>query len=338
MSVWQPTTFKPPIFLRGKHSQTVYAALTRSRRPILLRRTRIGTPDNDFIDIDYADVDSFQLSDDAPLVLLLHGLEGSASSTYAKNLYYLFAKQGLRAVGMNYRSCSGEMNFRPKLYHAGATDDVLFIHDYLREKHGSVPFGMIGISLGANLLLKYLGENGGERSQFATAAVALSPFFDMTKSSAAFNHGAGRLYSKMILRALLQKLAEKRRLQGEIEGITRDVDAIKTIHDFDEFVTAPLGGFKDANDYFRQSGSGQFLPTIKTKTLLIRACDDPFFDAQDIPRQTINENPHLVPLFPKHGGHVGFVDSYSGNFWAGEQAASFLAHHLSAEHRPVIPA
>ncbi len=328
----QFTPFNPPLFLRGKHTQTIYAALTRPRRPVLLRRTRLGTADNDFIDIDYADVDRFRLSDDAPLVLLLHGLEGSASSTYAKNLYHLFAKEGLRAVGMNYRSCSGEMNFRPKMYHAGATDDVLFAHEYLRTKHGNIPFGMIGISLGANMLLKYLGENDGERSQFVDAAVALSPFFDMTKSSAAFNHGAGRLYSKMILRALLQKLADKRRLQGEIDGIKRDVDAIKTIHDFDEYVTAPLGGFKDANDYFRQSSSGQFLPTIETKTLLIRACDDPFFDAEDIPRQTIADNPNLVPLFPKHGGHVGFVDSYGGNFWAGDQAAAFLAAHLKSTH------
>lgn len=325
MNDWQSSPFNPPLFLRGKHSQTLYAALTRPRHPLLLRRVRLGTPDNDFLDIDYADVDGLRLPDDAPLVLLLHGLEGSASSRYAKNLYYLFAKNGLRAVGMNYRSCSGEMNFRPKIYHAGATDDVLFVHDYLRKRHGSIPFGMIGISLGANMLLKYLGENDGERSQFVDAAVSLSPFFDMRRSSTAFNHGAGRFYSKLILKALLQKLATKREVLGEIAAIERD---ITTIHDFDEYVTAPLGGFKDADDYFQQCSSGQFLHAIKTQTLLIRACDDPFFDEQDIPRQTIANNPNLIPLFPKYGGHVGFVDSYSGNFWAGEQAASFLAYHL----------
>lgn len=328
MTYWQPTPFNPPIFLRGQHSQTIYAALTRKRRPILLRRTRLATPDNDFIDIDYADVDGFRLSDDAPLVLLLHGLEGSASSTYAKNLYYQFAKNGLRAVGMNYRSCSGEMNFRPKMYHAGATDDVRIVHDYLRQQQRSTPFGMIGISLGANMLLKYLGENDGERSQLVQAAVSLSPFFDMGRSSAEFDHGAGRFYSKRILKSLMAKLEAKREnVQGVID-VNHAVASIETVRDFDEYVTAPLGGFADADDYYAKSSSSQFLANIKTRTLLIRAQDDPFFDAADIPRQVIDANPCLTPLFPKHGGHVGFVDSYGGNFWASEQAASFLAHHL----------
>jgi predicted alpha/beta-fold hydrolase len=157
------------------------------------------------------------------------------------------------------------------------------------------------------------------------------------RSSAEFDSGAGRFYSRMILKSLMAKLEAKRENLRDTINVEHAFAAIKTVRDFDDYVTAPLGGFADANDYYRRCSSGQFLSAIKTPTLLIRACDDPFFDTQDIPHQAIAANPNLVPLLPKHGGHVGFVDSYRGNFWAGEQAASFLSHHLErAKIRSVI--
>ena len=134
MDKFKPEPFAPPLGLRGKHSQTIYSSLSRQIvRGVSLRRERIELPDGDFVDIDFANVKGHELNEDAPLVLFLHGLEGSADSSYARLLYKMLTTEGIRTVGMNYRSCSGEMNRLPRLYHAGATDDVRFVHDLLLE-------------------------------------------------------------------------------------------------------------------------------------------------------------------------------------------------------------
>ena len=328
MKKFELESFNPPSWLHGGHIQSVLGHFLKRGKGVSLRRARLDTPDGDFLDVDFVSVKGVTLGDDAPVVFVLHGLEGSAEAAYAQLLFRNLAQHGLRAVCINYRSCSGVMNRTARLYHAGATDDVRFVHDILLKLYPNVPHGMVGISLGANMLLKYLGENNGERSHIPQiqAAVAISPFFDMNRSSGAFDEGGGRYYAQRLLRSLQDKAALNAHILRDHIDIDR-VLAAKTVREFDNYGTARLHGFRDAADYYTQNSSGQFLADIAIPTLLIRSLDDPFFEPADIPHDTIANNANLYPAFTQTGGHVGFIAGLK-EFWAERQTARFLSHAL----------
>lgn len=329
-ATFQLEPFNPSITLRNPHTQSILANGLRPKNGVAFRRQRLDTPDGDFVDLDFADVSGAtwaDLGDDAPIVLLLHGLEGSARRGYAHETYRQLAARGVRAAGLNFRSCSGEMNRTAHLYHAGATDDVVLAMDWLAAQFPHAPKGMIGFSLGGNVLLKYLGEQSANLSGNVHTAVAISPPIDMVAGSLAFNHGPGRLYARLFLRTLKEKTRAHAAIIGDKIDVTR-VLAAQTVAEFDDALTAPLHGFQNAHDYYVQCGSGRFLPDIRVPTLLIRALDDPFF-GDDLPLVAQADNSYLVPGFTAHGGHVGFLQSlHPRRFWAERQAARFLAHHL----------
>jgi predicted alpha/beta-fold hydrolase len=191
---FQVEPFTPAVGLANPHAQTLFAAAWKGQRGVSFQRTRIDTPDGDFIDMDLAVVAGVDLPPDAPVALLLHGLEGSARRPYALTMYRQLAQRGIRAAGMNYRSCSGEINRTARSYHAGATDDVALAHAWLDSRFPSVAKGMVGVSLGGNMLLKYLGERGGEMSIRLRAAVAISPPFDLALGGEQLNQGLSQRY------------------------------------------------------------------------------------------------------------------------------------------------
>lgn len=319
--------FRPARGLVNPHVQTVLANFARSSDGVAFRRERVELPDGDFIDLDFAGVDGVQLEDEAPIVLVLHGLEGSAKRPYMVMLYRELARRGVRAVGMNFRSCSGVMNRTARLYNGGDTTDLAYVFHRLRRRYPDVGWGLAGFSLGANLLLKFLGERGREWAGVVQTAVAISPPFDMVAGARVLDFGSGRPYRAYLMRQLQEKLGQKEPVVAD----KIDYEAARTartFHEFDDACTAPLGGFRDAHEYYTYSGSGQFLADIHVPTLLLRALDDPFF-ANDIPQQTIAQNPNLYPGFVAHGGHVAFVEGVGQfGFWAERQAARFLAHYL----------
>ncbi|MCA9965415.1 MAG: hypothetical protein KC423_14255 [Anaerolineales bacterium] len=322
--------FRPARGLVNPHMQTMLANFVRPDAGVTFRRQRVELPDGDFIDLDFADVDGAtwaQLGDEAPIVLALHGLEGSAKRPYMVMLYRELAQRGVRAVGMNFRSCSGEMNRTARLYNGGDTTDLAYIFHWLRRQYSDVAWGLAGFSLGANVLLKFLGEKGREVERAAKTAVAVSPPFDMVAGARVLDFGSGRPYRAYLMRQLQEKLVQKEIVVADKIDYEA-ARAARTFHEFDDACTAPLGGFRDAHEYYSYSGSGQFLADIHVPTLLLRALDDPFF-ANDIPQQTIAQNPYLYPGFVAHGGHVAFVEGVGQfGFWAERQAARFLAHHL----------
>jgi hypothetical protein len=330
---FQADPFKPPVHLRNPHVQTLLAKYLRHEQDVSFRRERLTTPDDDFIDLDFADVTGTawsQMPDDAPILLLLHGLEGCAQSGYAYATYRLAAQHGMRPVGMNYRSCSGAMNHTSRFYHMGATDDVRLVIDWLRDRFGAnTPLCLIGFSLGGNMLLKYLGESSHSTQQQITAAVSVSPPFVATGRQA-INSGTGALYGRYLLRKLQKKVRLKAHtLQGTRADIYGALRA-KTLRGFDEAITAPLHGFRDADDYYATSNSVRFLADIRLPALAIRAQDDPFFN-NDIPHDLFAENDCLTGLFPAHGGHVGFIESARGgdtHEWALNQAVRFFQTHV----------
>jgi uncharacterized protein len=324
---FQTESFNPPRWLRNPHIQTLIGSYLRRTSGLSHRRMRLNTPDEDFIDLDLIDVDGAtwaQLGDHAPILLFLHGLEGNALKGYAIDLYKVAARAGFRPVGINHRSCSGQMNRQARFYHMGATADVALAINWLGAQYPDVELYMVGVSLGANMTLKYLGERTPAEQARVTAAAAISPPFVMTGWQT-INQGIGRIYGYYLLSSLKQKVRQKADLlTGGRADPYRALTAY-TLREFDEAITAPLHGFRDADDYYGSSHSINFLATVRVPTLLLRAQDDPFFNS-DIPHKTIAGNDCLHGVFPAHGGHVGFIEGahHKQTRWAQRQVLRFF--------------
>jgi predicted alpha/beta-fold hydrolase len=315
------TPFRAPWWLHNPHAQTIGARLLRRRKPEGIRRERVDTPDGDFLDLDF----SGDLSNPRAVVLLQHGLEGSALRGYALNLYHELNQFGIPAVGLNFRSCSGELNRAQRLYHSGETEDTRFVVHLLHERFPQARLGAIGFSLGGNALLKYLGEEGAAAR--LECAVAVSVPYDLGAGADYLEQSVmGRFYTRIFVKALVQKSQSKAGLIASACDYERGLQA-RTFREFDDAITAPLHGFAHADDYYQRSSSAQFLPHIRIPTLLLHAEDDPFLPATSIPYANIAGNPQLQPVISRTGGHVGFIAGtpVRPQFWAERTAARFLA-------------
>ena len=309
------------------------ARFLRARLDLPFHRERVELPDGDFVDLDFA-FEPPRPENEAPLVLLLHGLEGSARSGYALQTYRTLRANGIAAVGLNFRSCSGELNRLPRLYHSGETGDVGFVVQMLSERYPGRRLGLVGVSLGGNVLLKYLGEAKEAARGLVTAAVAVSVPFDLSAGADWLLRSGGRPYSRYLLRKLHAKLLVKRHSMPPVVDVERAL-AARNFREFDDAATAPLHGFADAEDYYQRSSSSRFLHGIRIPTLLLHSTDDPFLPPRCIPLQAVEANPHLDAVFTDRGGHIGFVEGSSPFrpvFWAEREATGFLAHHLN--HQP----
>ncbi|HET9984913.1 MAG TPA: hydrolase [Longimicrobiales bacterium] len=323
---YQPAPFRASRWLRHAHFQTIFGRLLRREGWPELRRERWETPDGDFVDLDFAPEPA---TEHAPLVLLLHGLEGSARRGYAINTYRALAARGVGAVGLNFRSCSGEVNRTARFYHSGDTEDIRFVLRGLAERFPGRRLGAVGFSLGGNALLKYLGEDG--EAARVSAAAAVSVPFDLGAGARLLDSTRmGRFYTSLFLKTLREKAEAKQPLLDGRLDLARIRDA-RTFREFDDAATAPLHGFADADDYYARSSSGRFLERIRVPTLLLHSRDDPFLPEDAIPWAAIRANPRLHAVVTDEGGHVGFVggNPFRPEFWAEEEAARFLASELA---------
>lgn len=329
--------FRPAPWLPGAHLQTVVGKFLRPRPGPDLVRERIPTPDGDFLDLDFTpDPEPHQ-----PLVVVLHGLEGSSERAYVRLALVELSRHGLAGVALNFRSCSGEPNRRPRFYHSGETRDVGLVVRFLHERFPRRRLGALGFSLGGNVLLKYLGEpaeageaepqDGRAGGHLLSAAAAISVPFDLAEGSRAIEIGAmGRVYTHYFLRSLRAKIARKRGLLEPLLDLAKVMEA-RTLREYDEVATAPLHGFPGADAYYEASSSARFLERIRTPTLLMQAGDDPFLPESALPREVAAKNPFLLPAFVPRGGHVGFVEGalpWQASFWAEREAARYLARLL----------
>jgi predicted alpha/beta-fold hydrolase len=314
--------------------QTIAGRYMRPAVDLPLERERWDTQDGDFLDLDFTPEPPQANGSPAPLVVVLHGLEGSARRAYAMQAYLELARRGVRAVGLNFRSCSGEPNRLPRAYHSGETGDLSYVLARLRQRFPERPLGALGFSLGGNVLLKLLGEEGAEVA--LSAAVAVSVPYDLAAGSRILEVSAmGRLYAWHFLRLLRRKTVWKSSILRERVALEA-VLAARTIWEYDDLATAPLHGFRDAAHYYGESSSARFLSRIVTPTLLIHSLDDPFQPREHLPFDAIERNPALIPGFVETGGHVGFVEGgpRAPSFWAEEQAARFLAAALGGREEP----
>ncbi len=327
-SAFPTSRFRPAWWLPGGQLQTLAGKYMRPEMPLPLRRERWETPDGDFLDVDFGP----ELGEDAPLVLLLHGLEGFSERPYMLHAMAVLAGQGLASVGLNFRGCSGEPNRLPRLYHSGETGDPLFVLEELRARWPGRSLGALGFSLGGNVLLKLLGERDDGGAGLINASAAISVPYDLS-SGVAFLEGspAGKFYARYFLTSLKQKL----RLKEAMLAPLIDMDAAlssELLSGFDDVATAPLHGFVGAQDYYEKSSSLQFLEGIRVPTFLVHAKNDPFLPRKAIPSEAMAANPQITPAISRTGGHVGFITGLlpgRAHFWAEGQIAAFLSANLT---------
>lgn len=317
--------FIPAWWCRGRHAQTIWGARRQPVPPVPLHRQRWEMPDGDFLD-----VDEVPAAPGAPSVIALHGLESSSRSRQVVGLLWTAHRRGWRGFGINFRSCSGELNRLRRSYHAGETSDLAWVIQQVVARHPEATVCCVAVSLGGNVLLKYLGEQAAAVPPELKAAVAISTPFDLAVSVREMEEGVSRIYMTRLVRRLKHKtLAKLERYPDLVDRST--LCAVRTIGEFDEAVTAPVNGFPSAAAYWSASSSAAFLSRIERPTLLINAQDDPFFPGTALPLQEVSRNPFLTAEFPRAGGHAGFVSGWwpgGSTYWAEDRAIAFLHEQL----------
>jgi predicted alpha/beta-fold hydrolase len=323
-----PAPFHPPWWARNPHLQTMWGKLFRRSEPAPTRIDRWDTPDGDFVDV----VRLAPTTPDAPHLLMLHGLEGGERSHYVQGLFGQARRLGWGMDLLVHRSCGPELNRTRRFYHSGETSDLELVLDRVTRERPDAPLALCGVSLGGNVLLKFLGEHGSELPAQLRAAIAVSVPYDLARGARQIQRGFSRVYQASFLRSLRGKVAAKRTTFPDLAS--DDVLAgVRTLWDFDERVTAPVHGFRDAADYYARSSALGFLAGIRLPTLLLSAVDDPFLPAAvlDEVRAAARDNPALHVEFTQHGGHAGFVGGvapWRATYYAERRTVAFAAQHV----------
>jgi predicted alpha/beta-fold hydrolase len=325
MTLVNETPFIPAWWLKNAHAQTVWA--TFFRRPPAFKQLwdRFELPDGDFIDLVW-DRDNATQSG-APIVLILHGLGGNIASPYAMGLMKTISKKGWRPALMHFRGSSGIHNRLARGYHSGETEDMAYIIERLQKANPGVPIAAIGISIGGNALLKWLGETGADNPLKCTVAVSVP--FVLKLVAEKLQRGLSCMYQRHLLKGLKKDMKEKF-LHIPCPFDYDRIDKIKNFWEFDDWITAPLHGFKDVHDYYEKSSCRQYLSKISVPTLIIHAKDDPFMTPDAIPdKSELSETIQLI--LTDKGGHVGFIEgSIPGmpQYWLEKTIPTHLSFYL----------
>jgi len=295
--------FRPARWLRNRHAQTIYPSLPWAlRERPQLRREVLKLPDGDETAVDWV-VETEDTPKTAPLLIILHGLEGSAESSYARMLMHEAAVRQWRCCVLHFRDCGDYRNVLPRRYHAGETNDVRYFVAKLERDGQFGPMVAAGYSLGGNVLLKYLGESGAGCPLKGAAAVCVP--LNLHECANALNAGISRGYQRYLLKRMKNSVARKFNMHTAAFDWQKAMQA-KTFAEFDDAVTAPLHGFAGKDDYYDRCSSVQFLKNIERPTLIVNALDDPFMTPDVIPAPEMLSE-HVTLEVSEAGGHVGFI-------------------------------
>jgi len=311
------STYNPRFYFRNGFVSTVYSGLVRRVPNVIQTRERITLSDSDFLDLDW----SYAAEKSNKVIVLLHGLEGNGQRPYITGSAKLFNDRGIDAVAVNFRGCSGEDNLLLRSYHSGATEDLSDIINHILKANSYSEIYIKGISLGANMVLKYLGEGRNIPSE-VKAVIAVSVPCDLSGSCDELHKLKNRPYAIRFLNHLKKKLVAKTQKYPKQISI-QDYKAIKTLRGFDDFYTSKAHGFIDASDYYNKASSLQFLSNIKVPSLIINALNDSFLSATCYPVKEAKANPSVFLEMPKYGGHVGFVDK-NNTYYNEKRALEFI--------------
>lgn len=315
MPVLDASDYTPPHVLKNGHINTIYPYIFRKKIEPTYRRERFITSDDDFVDLDFLGGDHDKLA------ILCHGLEGSSGSQYMQYTASLLSENGWKVMVFNFRSCSGEMNRKLQMYHSGWTTDL---HEIITKyEDGFAEISLVGVSLGANMILKYTTDQIYKFSSKIKSIVAVSTPTDLSASSQKIISRQNRLYDKRFRMTLVDKMKKKHKdFPNKIR--LSEIKKIKTLWDFDEYFTGPLHGFTGAEDYYSQCNSKQFLHQATIPTLMITAQDDPFLTKESLIDDIAQRTKNLYFLAPKFGGHVGFTTFGENYYWNENKTLKFI--------------
>jgi len=315
--------FKPAWWCRHRHFQTLYPTIFRKNTTLTLTDEKFELPDGDFIDLSWTGEKQNQA-----IVILLHGLEGSINSPYAKGMLKTIQVNDWQGVLMHFRGCGDRDNRFERSYHSGETGDLGTLINTLKVRYPERKLAVIGVSLGGNVLLKYLGEQGEQCP--LTAAMAISVPFDLSDSAKKLAKGFSKIYQGHLINRLNKKMRRKFKDKDAPFDMSK-LNEWDSFYSFDHNITAPIHGFKSADDYYMRSSSKQFIKNISTPTLILHSKDDPFMSKEAIP--SIEELSSSVTLeLTKHGGHVGFIYGnmpFNAQYWTEKRMTDFFKDKLN---------
>ncbi len=313
------STYTAPKFFKSAFAQTLYSVYLRQVPRIFYKREKVITPDRDFLYLDWL------LNDPRRLVILSHGIVGDSQTTYTRGMAKVFAEQNWSVLAWNMRGRGGlTTNWHQKNYHLGYTDDLRFVVNHAIQKNYKEVI-LIGFSMGANIVLKYLGEESKNLNETIKASVAFSAPIDIVSCGEQIDHPSRRLYSNRLLREVMENTISRISMITPMVDIERLLK-VKTWREFDEIYTAPLYGFDSVLDYRKKASSKPLLSQISIPSLLINAKDDPLLSQECFPEDaSVQNHPYLFGEFPENGGHLGFVCfDKSGLIWSEQRSLEFV--------------
>lgn len=323
MPVLPAPEYKAPFWLPGGNAQTMGPRLACFIPSVPFIREQVELDDGDFILVDWLFASGEKSAPAKKLAILSHGLEGDSTRSYMRAMALALTKRGWDVASRNFRGCGGPVNRLPKIYHSGEVDDLAAVIA-LAETRGYEAITLAGFSMGGNQVLKYLGERADSVPGSVVAGAAVSVPCDLTGCSLVLGKPRNRIYMEYFLRTLRQKMRDKHKTYPDLFPVT-GLEAIKTFKEFDDRYTAPLGGFEDAEDYWKKGSCLPHLPRIQVPALVLNAKNDPFLSASCFPVKEAEENANLFLLLPETGGHVGFPTKWGKTVgWLEETVADFL--------------
>lgn len=314
------SSYQSPFPLPNGHLETIIPYYFRKPQPLQFTRERIRTADNDFLDLDWL------RSGNRRLVILSHGLEGCSQSNYILGIAKFLVDRDYDVLAWNNRGCSGEPNNLVKMYHSGASYDLREVTNHVLASKFYHEIYLVGFSMGGNITLKYLGEEGKNLNPIIRKAVAISTPVALADCAKTLSQGLSQIYSRRFIKTLVAKLRSKKTRFPDFDA---DIDRLGKLWRFTEFdneLTAPLHGFKNAADYWSQSSSIDYIPNIQCNTLIVNSLNDPFLSGRCYPYAEAKDHPYVDLETPAYGGHVGFLLGGFRQTWMDQRVYDYLTH------------
>ncbi|PIB15818.1 hydrolase [Vibrio rotiferianus] len=328
------TQFFAAAGIKNPHLQTLLPRFIRKKALFTPVWQTLDTPDDDFLDLAWSEQQDTEIARNKPIFVLFHGLEGCFYSPYANGLMNAFSKSGWLSVMMHFRGCSGKPNKKARAYHSGEVTDARFFLEQLNQQFPNTPKVAVGISLGGNMLANYLAQYRDD--PILSAATIVSAPLDLSACANRIEQGFSKVYKRYLLSSLKRNALQKHDLiQGELALSYRSIKRVTRLYEFDDLVTAPLHGFKDAQDYYDQCSGLSKLQQITLPTLIIHAKDDPFMTEAVIPKFVLPDN--IDYRLYENGGHVGFLTgtALKPKFWL-EEALPAYYESIAAEYLSTV--
>lgn len=317
MPILKSTYPGPPAYLFNGHLETIVPSLFRKVAGVTYQREKIHTPDGDFLNLDWSKVGSDKL------IIISHGLEGDSERHYAKGLVKLFNQHKIDALVWNNRTCGGEINLLPILYHHGASYDLDTTVQHVLEANSYSTIYLSGISMGGAQTLKYLGEKGTSLPKEIKKSAVYSTPCNLPSCAATLKLKSNSFYKNRFLGKLKKKIAAKSQQFPDLI----DSGLLEKVNDFDSFdtlFTAKLHGFKDASDFYQAVSADNWMKEISIPTLILNSKNDPLLGSECYPIELAENKPEIILEMPERGGHSGFALKRNEFNWAEYRLLEFL--------------